>query len=161
MVLIKGGDDWRILIWNLNKNINAKFDIHLPRNIKAKNYSNIIALEWDNKDKKFFLALMIIKWSFTMLIRQKKILNKIFFQRGSFHKHSYLESSFIEVKTISELMKRELNFCLKSVLLNKPIMKLWRFVVFEILKVKIGILWLKKQIDQRFQPLMCLQSTRD
>ena len=54
--MVKGGDDRRVLLWNLNKDIMSESEIHSPVTMKAKHNSNIFALEWDNEDQKIFSA---------------------------------------------------------------------------------------------------------
>lgn len=49
----KAGDDKRVLIWNVNKDIFTSATT-TKTVMNAQHHSNILTLSWDNEDKKIF-----------------------------------------------------------------------------------------------------------
>nr|XP_054758486.1 DDB1- and CUL4-associated factor 5-like [Lytechinus pictus] len=49
--LASGGDDRRILLWNVNEALNVKYE---PRSMKGEHHSNIFCLAFDNENGKIY-----------------------------------------------------------------------------------------------------------
>ena len=54
MISYIAGDDKRLLIWNINKDILSNTPKNLPTIMKGQHNSNIFTLEFDNEDQKIF-----------------------------------------------------------------------------------------------------------
>ena len=53
--MISGGDDKRVLVWNVCEHMLSDNDSsRRPRELKTRHNSNIFALSWDNENKRVF-----------------------------------------------------------------------------------------------------------